>query len=459
MATLTLNEKVEQTLNDKKYAPVKDSLTALNLRIMLENTALAAKGKMQGLNEDVVSGDIAQFTPILMPIVRRVYPALVANQLLGVSPLSMPTGYIYALTRRYTGNHDKKITPVSKGQILVFKADYSGNIGDTVTGVDASGGAATGKVVFISKDKRNVLIALDDATKHLVPDANIKATYSNESTFARILKDYTGPYTTADGEKLSTDMAEVGFNIDKVMVEAKTRKLKSEYTLEMYDDLMSQHGLNAEEEIISLISNEMQIEIDREVIAYTNSLAKVGTDSANWFGAGATTMIANTVTAGRALWEIEAYRLLAMRIDLESRDIAIRNKRGAANVILVSPKVATMLSSFDKFVIAPKDSNIGYDLNTGVIGTYDGRYTVVVDQYAENDYITLLYKGTSVQDAIGWFCPYIPLSIQKVVNQDSGQPGIIARTRYGLVAHPQQPDAYATTWAVDFKGTVLSSIN
>ena len=451
-----MRDKINGLLLNENYSPLK-GLDKMNMMSLLENTGSAQSGKIIG--EETLSGDIAKFTPIMMPIVRRVYPALIANEILGVQPMTSPTGFIYALTNRYTGSHDNKISLTAKGQILHHAAEYAGAIGDTVTGVDASGAAVTGEVVFISKDKFDVLVRLTDPEKKFVADgATITAVYSNESTFGKILPDYSGAYLTADGEKLATDMSEVGFSIDRVSIEAVTRKLKSEYTLEMYDDLMAQHGLNAEEELISLISNEMQIELDREILKFVNGLAKVGSDTAAWYGVGGSDMIANTITAGRAMSEIEAYRSLAMRIDLEARDIAVRNKRGAANVIICSPKVVTMLAQLGKFVIAPKDNNLEFDLNNGVVGTYDGRFKVICDQFATDDYITLLYKGTNVQDSIGWFCPYVPLSFQKVVNPDSGQPGIIARTRYALAAHPQNPEYFATTFGVNFDGTILGAL-
>ncbi|WP_202973380.1 hypothetical protein [Campylobacter jejuni] len=440
---VSLNEKVESYIKDSKYAALNESEAVL-MSTLLSNTALASQGALVG--ESVISSDIAQFTPILMPIVRRVYPALVANQLLGIQPLTMPTGYIYALVNRYTGNKkDGAISPVSKAQILVFEANVTK--GDTVTGTTSS---ATGKIIHVEKDGKTALVQLTNGNKFQNEAADkgtkIVNVYSNEATFHKILETYSGPYSTADGEKLAEDMNTVGFGIEKDTVEAKTRKLKAEYTLEMYEDLKNQHGVLADEHLANLIAAEMQTEIDREIINFVNNTATVVADT---LSPGA-----EHKEAGR--WEIERYRCNAIKIDLEARNIGLMTRRGSGNTLLVSPKVATMLDQIGTFKFASSSSNIATDVFTGNVGTYDGRYNVIVDQYAKSDYITVLYKGTTAQDSLGFFCPYVPLSFQKVMNQESGQPGMIARTRYGLATNPLEPENYARTFGVDLTGTILA---
>jgi len=449
---MNLNEKVNEYLNDPKYGRLTESQEAL-MKTLLENTGLSTiPGKMAGITEATTSGDVAQFTPILMPIVRRVFPALVANQLLGIQPMTMPTGYIYALVNRYTGTSeaDKKIEPVNKGQILVLDGaiDPSTAVGTAITG-GTSG--ATGTIIHCEKDGLTILVKLDDADNKFSVEnigiADVKAVYSNESTFHRILKDYTGAYTTAEGEKLSTDMATIGFGVEKVTIEAQTRKLKAEYTLEMYDDLQAQHALLVDEELTNLISAEIQSEIDREVIQFVNDNATIVPDAVS----PRNTFLDN----GR--WEIENYRANALKIDLEARNIGLMTKRGSGNVLVVSPKVATMLEAIGTFNVAPVGAtNIQNDIFTGLVGTYNGRYSVIVDQYASDDYVTIVYKGTSSQDAMGFFCPYVPLTFQKVVNYDSAQPAIVARTRYALAANPVEPENYARTFAVDLTNTILA---
>lgn len=440
---VSLNEKVESYIKDSRYVALNESEAAL-MNTLLSNTALASQGALMG--ESVISSDIAQFTPILMPIVRRVYPALVANQLLGVQPLTMPTGYIYALVNRYTGNKkDGAVSPVAKAQILVFQDTVTK--GDTVTGNTST---AAGKIIHVEKDGKTALVQLTNDKKFQNEEASkgtkIVNVYTNEATFHKILETYSGPYSTADGEKLAEDMNTVGFGIAKDTVEAKTRKLKAEYTLEMYEDLKNQHGVLADEHLANLIAAEMQTEIDREIINFVNNTATVVADT---LSPGA-----EHKEAGR--WEIERYRCNAIKIDLEARNIGLMTRRGSGNTLLVSPKVATMLDQIGTFKFAASSSNIATDVFTGNVGTYDGRYNVIVDQYAKSDYITVLYKGTTAQDSLGFFCPYVPLSFQKVMNQESGQPGMIARTRYGLATNPLEPENYARTFGVDLTGTILA---
>ena len=441
---MTLNEKVESYIKDSKYAPLTES-DAVIMNTLLKNTALAAEGQMPGLTEASLSGDIAQFTPILMPVVRRAYPALIANHLLGIQPMTMPTGYAYALVNRYTGTSeaDKSVSPVNGAQIVVFTNEVT---------VGAS--LDKGDVIHVEEDKKTALVKLKDVSnKYTTTDTDdtggkVTAVYTNEANFLKILKGYTGPKTTAEGEQLAKDMATVGFGIERVSIEAKTRKLKAEYTLEMYDDLKAQHGLLVDEELTALIAAEVQNEIDREVVQFVNDTATVVPN--------ATVASGKDINADYGRWELERYRAQAIKIDLEARNVGIETKRGSANVILCSPKVATMLEQIGDFKLAQGSASINQNLFAGNVGTFMGRYTVVVDQYATSDYVTVLYKGTSRQDSLGFFCPYVPLSFQRVIQPDSGQPAIISRVRYGLIRNPLAPETYARTFGVSLANTVLA---
>jgi hypothetical protein len=364
-----------------------------------------------------------------MPMVRRVYPNLIANELLGVQPMAMPTGFIYALTNQYTGTADEG----TNGNLKIIK----------VTAGDASGIAiySEGDLHLVAKDA--VLTGL-----------TVAATFTNEAAFGKILKGYTGTYSTAQAERLARDMREVGFSISKKSVEAKSRALKGQYTVEMYQDLKSQHGLLADEEIMSLMSYEMQAEIDREVVDFVNATATQLADTA--FTADA--------NDGTGRWEIEKYRAQAIRISREAAQIGLDTKRGQGNILLVSPKVATMLEQVGTYKTATQVSAVSAPVSGGVAGTFDGRYKVVIDQYATSDYVTVLYKGADRRDAMGFFAPYVPMSFTKVTNADSGQPAVIAKTRYALdtipgVESPTSTDRaskYARSFGVDFTNTVLA---
>jgi hypothetical protein len=423
-------ENIQALLESSKYAPLTASDSAA-MKLMLENTE---KEHTRLVNEGTLSGDVAQFTPILMPMVRRVYPNLIANELLGVQPMSMPTGFIYALTNQYTGTGAAS----AKGGVIV-EGDVAH--GDAVYSETAANGNVMSLVPSTTTDYT------DGGTVTVV------ATYSNEAAFGRILKGYTGAIATAAAEALGTDMKEVGFSIAKKSVEAKSRALKGQYTVEMYQDLKAQHGLLADEEIMSLMSYEMQAEIDREVVDFVNGNATQLADTA--FG--------STVgTDGR--WEIERYRSQAIRIAAEAAQIGLDTKRGQGNVLVVSPKVATMLEQVGTFATAPMASGVKAPVSGGVAGTFDGRFKVVVDQYATSDYCTVLYKGADRRDAMGFFAPYVPMSFTKVTNADSGQPAVIAKTRYALDTIPGVSSAgsndraatYARSFGVNFANTVLA---
>lgn len=459
----TLNEKLmgvyEKPLAEKiaynidKYGKNLVQEEQLVLAGLLGNSALASVNKLPGVtNETVLSGDVATFTPLLLPVIARTYPYLVANQLLGVQPMSMPTGYIYALINRYTGHKkdDNGISPVGNGQIIVFNASDPATIavGKNVVGETST---AEGKIIHVEKDGVTCLVKLTGSTKFGVENTttpagkNIVGIYTNESTFHKILKDYTGAHATGIGEKLAEDMNTIGFGIERKTVEAVSRKLKAEYTLEMYEDLKAQHGILADEHLISLMSNELQTEIDREIIGFVNNAATVVKNPISPCNANK--------EAGR--FEIEQYRMSAIKIDLEARNIALTTRRGAGNILIVSPKMATVLDQIGTYKLASSSANITSNIHYGNVGTFDGRYTVIVDQWAADDYVTVLYKGAGAEDAIGFFCPYIPLGFQKVVNPESGQPGIIGRTRYGLTLTPIEPENYARTFGVDLTGSVL----
>jgi hypothetical protein len=433
-------DNIQALIESTKYAALSASDSAA-MKLLLQNT----EAEHQRLvNEGTLSGDVAQFTPILMPMVRRVYPNLIANEILGVQPMSMPTGFIYALTNQYTGTDNNKVTPNANAVIVEADAALGLTEGDTELG---------GTVVYVEGNKALIAGATVAVGDTIDTDKTVTAIFSNEAAFSKILKGYTGTYTTAAAEALSKNMREIGFSISKKSVEAKSRALKGQYTVEMYQDLKAQHGLLADEEIMSLMSYEMQAEIDREVVDFVNDNATQLADTA----------FSSTVdTTGR--WEIERYRAQAIRISKEAAQIGLDTKRGQGNILLVSPKVATMLEQVGTFKTAESVSSVRQPVSGGVAGTFDGRFKVIVDQYATSDYCTVMYKGADRRDAMGFFAPYVPMSFTKVTHADSGQPAVIAKTRYALdtipgVSAPNSNDRaqkYARSFGVNFANTVLA---
>ena len=456
---MDLNESIEALIESKKYSNLTNSDSAMMKR-MLEMTN---KENDRLISEGTLSGDVSQFTPILMPMVRRVYPELIANELLGVQPMSMPTGFIYALTNQYAGSQVSGVSALGTdaglgAQIVVTSTQVAD--GATITG-DTSTNVGT---VLYSEASGAVFMTLVSITigsplgveAYNTAAGTISAVYTNEASFGKILKGYTGSYLTAQAEALGTDMKEIGFSIAKKSVEAKSRALKGQYSVEMFQDLKAQHGLLADEEIMSLMSYELKAEIDREIVDFVNANATVVPNASNISFSGASD------AAGR--WEIEKYRTEVIKLSKESKNIGIETKRGQGNVLVVSPQVLTMLEQVGSFKIAEQAEGINAPISGGVAGTFDNKYKVIVDQYATSDYATVLYKGADRRDAMGFFAPYVPLSFTKVTHADSGQPAVIAKTRYALSTIPGVSSAtstdraskYARTFGVNFANTSLA---
>ena len=421
-----MNEQIKKLVESERYTPLSES-DAVGMTLLLKN---ADDEMNRMLSEGTLSGDIAQFTPILMPMVRRVYPTLIANHILGVQVMPMPNGYIYALVNQYTGTAEQGGNLVGKLKIVQTTDDLSA------------------EAIYSEGDLYLVLKTLDTSTATDVQE------FTNEASFTRIFKNYTGTYTTAQAEQLGNDMKEVGFQIIRKNVEVKSRALKGQYSVEMYEDLKKQHGMYADEEIMSLMSYEMQAEIDRECVDFVNDNATQLPD---------TTFTADIGTDGR--FDIERFRHQATRIQTEAAQIGLDTKRGQGNILIVSPKVLTMLQQLNGFKIAEMNVNLKTPVSGGLAGTFDNQFKVVVDQYATSDYYTVLYKGADRRDAMGFFCPYSPLNFTKVTSSITGQPAIIAKTRYALDTIPGFSDAnsndraktYARSFGVDFTNTILAA--
>ena len=468
-------------IESAKYTPLEES-QANTLAAIMETTAQETERQIA---EGTIAGDIAQFTPFLMPMLRKVYPALIANELLGMQPLSGPTGFIYSLTNRNIGDAATAVTKNAKTQIVKLAEPFTGVtpvIGNGVvlsTGLITNAAAQAGeaRIVYIETSPHNgpsyqdpssgvvvnsgavsLLVELPDAMNYgiggLTVVGDIAATFTGLAAWDKILPNYTGSYTTANGETrgvVGNEMAEVAISVERTQVEAKARKIRAEYTIEMYQDLKAMHGVLADQELMNLMGYEIKAETDREVVDFVNG--KAGSEGdfymSGGYGAAGTTAALN---AGR--WEIERYRSLGIKIADVSREIGRLNKRGAANKLLVSPKVLTALEAIGGFSTAPVDSTVNAQSLNPIAGRFDNKYNVVVDNYAETDYVTALYKGSN-QDSLGVYAPYTPVQIQKVNHVTTGQPALIAMSRYGLCETPWGGFNYATQMGVNFNSTVL----
>ncbi len=444
-------EKYEDLLESAKMPAIAHSEKP-NVALLLENQAIEENRLM---TEGTVAGDVAQFTPIFMPLARRVQPALIANELVGVQPLTSPTGFIYSLAFRYTGMganaEDKtggRISPVKGGQIL--DVTYTGGAvapaaGTTITidGTDTNVIYTEGNLILIDEKLGAAGLAITGATT-----ADINVSYSNELTFRKILKGYTGSLPTNEAELLGYDMAEIGFEIKQTQIGVESRKLKAEYTVEMYQDLKSMHGLNADEELMNVMAVEIQNELDREIVDKVNGWAAVAGDF----------KIGGSDGSGSGRFELENMAHLSLKIANESREIARLTRRGAGNILLVSPKVATVLEQVKGY--RPIENGGSADataVGVAVIGTFN-KMKVVMDAFATSEYCTVLYKGSDRRDAIGYYAPYVPVSFTRVVHPESGQPAIILNSRYGIKENPLNADEgiYARTFAINFQDSFLA---
>ena len=421
------NNLIESLLTSDKMPLIQES-EMNSYRVILENQEKECEKLM--MSEGSVSADIQQFIPIFMPLARRVMPKLIANELVGIQPMSMPTGYLFSIAFRYTGDGVNSASPVNNSTIIEVAADEAEKLKTEI-----------GKnIKFDTKDDipvlyvegKYVLVGAKDITTDMTPGAattntvanvpaDILGVYSSELAFQKIFKNYTGPHTTAQGEGLATDMKEIGFSIEKKAIEAKTRKLKARYTIELYQDLKAIHGLNADEELMNIMGQEVEQELNREIIEFVN---------------------------GR--YEIEKFAHLSARIDQEALEIARWCRRGAGNVIIASPKVVSLLKALNGYKPIETKADIKIEANPAVVGTLDGR-KVIMDIFAKEDYVTILYKGANKADAAAFYAPYTPVSFTKVTHQESGQPAIVLMSRYGIEANPVSPETYVRTFKVDFK--------
>lgn len=451
---------VTELTRSRKY-PQLDEAMERDVKTILKNCQNDLK--QQFMNEGTTATDIAQFTPIYLPMIRRIYPELIAYHLLGVQPMSMPTGYIYALTNQYLGDGVHKVGDRTTPAGVIYELSAAPAAGTLAVG-DTVG---DGVVLYIEDDK--VLCSFTDPTQKLAVGAaigsatgapTVTAIYTNEAAFGLILKNFTGPYATTQAEVLGTDMREIGFSISRKSIEAVSRALKGRYTVEVYQDLKAQHGLEADTEMLGLMTYEVQAELDREIVDFVNANATQLPDTNFGVPASAANLI---IPDGR--WEIERYRAHTIRINKESTIIGIDTKRGQGNTILCSPMFATMLKQVGSFTSAPvSGDSITPPVAGGYAGVFDSQFNVIVDQYAKSDYCTVLYKGVDRTDAMGFYAPYVPLQFTRVTNAETGQPAIIAKTRYALSTIPgietaesnDRAKLYARSFGVDFSKTILA---
>ena len=353
-------------------------------------------------------------------------PNLVAYELAGVQPMNGPTGLIFAMRSRFTNQSGDEAffnEPES-----AFSANKAGtNIGQATQGDYTQGVDDDGTVGFGSTGTQrgtNPAILENNAS-----DA-VQAQYSVGQGMA------TGD-SEALGDGVNGDFNEMAFSIEKVTVTAKSRALKAEYSLELAQDLKAIHGLNAEAELANILSSEILAEINREVIRTIYKTAEAGSQ-VNVANNG----FFNLDVDSNGRWSVEKFKGLLFNIERDANRIAQRTRRGKGNIILTSADVASALTMAGVLDYTPAlNANLQVD-DTGntFAGTINGKYRVYIDPFsansAQNQYYVVGYKGTSPYDAGLFYCPYVPLQMVRAVGENSFQPKIGFKTRYGLVSNP-----------------------
>jgi len=402
-----LVEKWSPVLNEESAGNIGDRHRKAVTAAVLENTekALMEEGSRQNfLSEDAAAnntGNVSNWNPVLISLVRRAMPNLMAYDVCGVQPMTGPTGLIFAMKSTYKTTRGG----ATSGNEALFNEAISPFSGDSGAsqGSDPSGLGGYAAV---------------DST-------------GTAATFG------TG-MSTANAEQLGTTgesgFGEMVFTIEKSTVTAVSRALKAEYTLELAQDLKAIHGLDAETELANILSTEILAEINREVIRTINSQAKTGATTSNVTTDG----IFDLTTDADGRWSAEKFKGLVVQLDREANQIAKDTRRGKGNVVICSSDVATALAASGMLDYTPAmNTSLNID-DTGntFAGTLQGRTKVYIDPYATTDYITVGYKGTNPYDAGVFYCPYVPLTMVRAVGENDFQPRIGFKTRYGMVSNP-----------------------
>jgi len=411
--------------------------------ICLENTevALSESGSQsRSLNEAgfpanimgtsssvAAAGGIDTFDPVLISLVRRAMPNLIAYDICGVQPMTGPTGLIFALRTRYTSqagdenfyNEVNTAHSARGGANLASNGSYGGGwANNTVPGAAANN---VGSLPAVSNGAGN-------------------STYN-----------YAGGLPTLVAEGLGTNSTllfpEMAFSIEKVMVEARSRALKAEYSMEIAQDLKAIHGLEVESELSNLLSAEILAEINREVVRTINVTAKSGSQSDT-----TTAGVFDLDTDANGRWSVEKFKGLMFHLEREANAVAKATRRGKGNIIIASSDVASALQMAGVLDYAPalNSNNLQVD-DTGYTfaGVLNGRFKVYIDPYvAGGDYYTVGYRGSNPMDAGLFYCPYVPLQMVRAVDQDTFQPKIGFKTRYGMVANPYAEGSTAGLGAI-----------
>jgi hypothetical protein len=405
-----LVEKWGPILEHTNFSPIKDQHKRAVTATILENTekALLESGDRQLAQSSLLmetptndvgtggyggsataAGPVAGYDPVLISLVRRAMPNLIAYDIAGVQPMTGPTGLIFAMRSRYSAQNGTE-------------AFYN----EAATAFSGTG-TQTGDAIPAGFPANTSLLTtgtgMDTAAAEALGDGN------------------------------GTNFAEMAFSIEKVTVSAKSRALKAEYTTELAQDLRAVHGLDAETELSNILQSEILVEINRELVRtiYTNAVSGAT--------ATATAGIFDLDVDANGRWSVEKFKGLMFQIEQEANAIAKATRRGKGNIVICSSDVASALQMAGVLDYTPALNSNSLEVDdTGntFAGVLNGRYRVYIDPYAGNNYMVVGYKGSSAFDAGLFYCPYVPLQMVRAVGENSFQPKIGFKTRYGMVANP-----------------------
>ena len=410
-----LQEKWSPVLEHPDLPQIEDAYKRSVTTVILENQEKALREDAAFLSESVPTSNtsgVQNWDPILISLVRRAMPNLIAYDICGVQPMTGPTGLIFAMRARHLlmDGEEALVDETTGAAANGFSGDFSNqNAAGTIGGGD---------------------IGASESNPAVLNDSPSAGTY----TFATGM---TTAQAEALGDSATNAFAEMSFSIDKSTVTAVSRALKAEYSMELAQDLKAIHGLDAETELANILSTEILAEINREVVRSIYKTAEAGAQI-------------NTTTAGifdldtdsNGRWSVEKFKGLMFAIERDANAIGQRTRRGKGNMLIVSADVASALQMAGVLDYTPAlNNNLNVDdTSTTFAGVMNGRYKVYVDPYAANvaasQYYVVGYKGTSPYDAGLFYCPYVPLQMVRAVGEDTFQPKIGFKTRYGMAANP-----------------------
>jgi hypothetical protein len=424
-----LVKKWQPVLEHPELPKVTDSYKRAVTAVILENQERALREDRAFMSEAAPTNStdatsIQNWDPILISLVRRAMPNLIAYDIAGVQPMTGPTGLIFAMRAKYTSQ-------ASAAEALFDAADtdFSGR---------NKAGSSTGGFSSTADSGTNPAL-LNDASPGTYTTGTGMSTAAAEAL----------------GDASGNSFAEMAFSIEKSTVTAKSRALKAEYTMELAQDLKAIHGLDAETELANILSAEILAEINREVVRTIYINAEKGAQVST-----TTTGVFDLDTDSNGRWSVERFKGLMFQVEREANFIAQRTRRGKGNILITSSDVASALQMAGVLDYTPAlNNNLNVD-DTGntFAGILNGRYKVYIDPYSANQaakqFFVVGYKGTSQYDAGIFYCPYVPLQMVRAVGQDSFQPKIGFKTRYGIQANPfAEAGASAETAVINGAGT------